>query len=95
MDDRMSRQEQNSHYNCILFVLVNFALFALLDTGIAYRGGLKNWPAGQVSVWTTKCTGEDSGVGHCIAERTGADKMLTSGQSELLRNPLKGWDRRS
>lgn len=52
MDDRMSRQEQNSHCNCILFVLVNFALFVLLETGIAYRGGLKNWPAGQVSVWT-------------------------------------------
>ena len=74
---------------------MNFALFVLLETGIAYRGGLKNWPAGEVSVWTTKCTGEDSGVGHCIAERTGADEMLASGQSELSRNPLKGWDRRS
>ena len=44
MDDRMSRQEQNSHCDCVLFVLVNFALFVLLETGIAYRGRLKNWP---------------------------------------------------
>lgn len=42
MGDRMSREEQqSSHYNCISFVLLNFALFFPLETGIAYRGAEK------------------------------------------------------
>lgn len=53
---------------------VNFALFVLLGAGAAFREGLKSWPTGQVPVGTTGCTGEDSGEGHCIAERAGDDK---------------------
>ena len=53
---------------------VNFALFVLLGAGTAFRGRMKSWPTGQVPVGTTGCTGEDSGEGHCLAERAGDDK---------------------
>ena len=57
---------------------VNFALFAPLGAGAAFRGGLKTRPTGQVPVWTRRCTGEDPKEGHSIAETAGADKNASS-----------------